>query len=762
MVARVDKALQTELGIADGLADPAVVVLDPCCGTGAYLVAALRLIYERVRANEGEIAAANAARTAIQTRIFGFELLPAPFVVAHLQIGLTLARWKAPLPREANRDGGGRARVYLTNALTDWGAPADHPKQQYLTGLEQERDAAASVKRGQKILVVIGNPPYNAFAGTSPKEEGDLIAPYKAELISKWGIKKFNLDELYVRFFRLAERCIAELNETRRGIVCYVSNFSYLDDPSFVVMRQRFTSEFDRMWFDCLNGDSRQTGKRIPAGLPNAGAPDPSAFSTDMSREGIRVGTAIALMVRKQGHQAGTEIRYRDFWGVSKRSDLLASLSVPDFDAQYRVSTATIANRFALRPQSVSDAYLTWPKLTDLCNESYQGLSEDRRKALIDPDRNKLEARMQTYFNKQTPFRTLKDQNEALTTNYVDFPAEQVRASVLSQSVFVQKDIRRYFVRPFDTQYCYYTPVRPVWRRHRPDFYEQVFEGNFFIATRLKGKSGDGAPTGYITGLCDYHYLQPNAAVIPVYLKQSTENTFFQLTNSHAEKINRRANLSPMARDYLTGLGISDVDSNPASAALIWLHALAVGYAPAYLSEHADGIRGDYPSAPLPASREGLAASAALGRTVADLLDGEKPVAGVTAGTVRAELARVAVLTVIEGGTANYAVTAGWGSSTSGAVMPGRGRSVVHEDGSLDVYLNDTTYWGAIPGAVWAYTIGGYQVLKKWLSYRESSVLGRAVTTDEAREFMWIARRIAALVGMAAALDANYRASTNG
>ena len=96
--------------------------------------------------------------------------------------------------------------MYLTNALTDWGAPADHPKQQYLTGLEQERDAAASVKRGQKILVVIGNPPYNAFAGTSPKEEGDLIAPYKAELISKWGIKKFNLDDLYVRFFRVAER----------------------------------------------------------------------------------------------------------------------------------------------------------------------------------------------------------------------------------------------------------------------------------------------------------------------------------------------------------------------------------------------------------------------------------------------------------------------------------------------------------------------------------------------------------------------------
>ena len=127
-------------------------------------------------------------------------------------------------------------------------------------------------------------------------------------MISQWGIKKFNLDELYVRFFRLAERRIAE--KTGKGVVCYISNFSYLGDPSFVVMRQRFLSEFDALWFDCLNGDSRETGKVTPDGKP-----DPSVFSTEYNREGIRVGTAIGLMVRQEQREDTSATYFRHFWG---------------------------------------------------------------------------------------------------------------------------------------------------------------------------------------------------------------------------------------------------------------------------------------------------------------------------------------------------------------------------------------------------------------------------------------------------------------
>jgi predicted helicase len=174
-------------------------------------------------------------------------------------------------------------------------------------------DRARSVKREQPILVVLGNPPYNAFAGVSPREEGELVKPYKDGLVKTWKIKKFNLDDLYVRFFRIAERRITE--QTGRGVICYISNFSYLSDLSFVVMRERLVKEFDALWFDSLNGDSRETGKLTPEGKP-----DPSIFSTAQNREGIRVGTAIALMVRKSNRVLCPAIWYRSLWGTEKNS----------------------------------------------------------------------------------------------------------------------------------------------------------------------------------------------------------------------------------------------------------------------------------------------------------------------------------------------------------------------------------------------------------------------------------------------------------
>lgn len=225
------------------------------------------------------------------------------------------------------------------------------------------------------------------------------------------------------------------------------------------------------------------------------------------------------------------------------------------------------------------------------------------------------------------------------------------------------------------------------------------------------------------------------------------------------------ANLSPAARAYLAKLGINDPDADVETAALIWMHALAIGYAPAYLAENADGIRQDWPRIPLPASHAALLASAELGLQIAALLDTETHVAGVTAGKLRSEIKVIAVLS----STSNLSLTAGWGHAGQGGVtMPGKGKLVervldISADspwsaGVVDIYLNDSACWEWIPKAVWDYTIGGYQVLKKWLSYREHALLGRALTADEAREFTHNARRIAALLLLQPELDANYQA----
>ena len=157
---------------------------------------------------------------------------------------------------------------------------------------------------------------------------------------------------------------------------------------------------------------------------------------------------------------------------------------------------------------------------------------------------------------------------------------------------------------------------------------------------------------------------------------------------------------------------------------------------------------------------EALAQSAARGRQLAALLDPDTPVPGVTTGALRPELAAIAVPTTADGRNMagdDFALTAGWGHyGAGGAVMPGQGRAeerpyAKEEHAALgaatfDIHLNDRACWRNVPAAVWNYKLGGYQVLKKWLSYRERSILDRPLLPEEVQHFTDTARRIAAIL----------------
>ena len=170
-VERVDTVLREELHIADGLADPRVIVLDPCCGTGAYVRSVLHRIAKTLADKGGDSLTAQDLKTAAVERVLGFEILPAPFVIAHLQIGLLLETLGAPL-NDAKDE---RVGVYLTNALTGWEPPKEPKTLLLFPEMAEERDAADRIKRRDSILVILGNPPYNGFAGVALAEERDQI-----------------------------------------------------------------------------------------------------------------------------------------------------------------------------------------------------------------------------------------------------------------------------------------------------------------------------------------------------------------------------------------------------------------------------------------------------------------------------------------------------------------------------------------------------------------------------------------------------------
>jgi predicted helicase len=443
MVARVDQVLRSELDIADGLADPRVVVLDPCCGTGAYLVEVLNKIAATLREKGGDALIANDLKKAAMSRVFGFEILPAPFVISHLQIGLALDRFGAPFAE----DGKERAGVFLTNALTGWEPPTE-PKQHLLfPELEMERDAAADVKQRKPILVILGNPPYNIFAGAAIDEERELVEAYR----NVHGVAPpgRGLNDLYVRFYRMAERRITE-GKQGEGVVCFISNYSWLDGLSFTGMREHFLGAFDRIWIDCMNGDKYKTGKLTPEGQG-----DPSVFSTEHNREGIQVGTAIALLARRKEHEPADAIHFRPFWGKGKLTQL-GSVE-PLESAPYAEVLPDPAVGLPFAAVSARPSYLAWPRLTGLFPRSFPGLLTSRDDFVIDIDRESLEARVRRYFDPSVSDAEIAAETPSAIADASRFDGKQTRQRLVQRG-FLPANVVRYAYRPFDNRWLYWEP----------------------------------------------------------------------------------------------------------------------------------------------------------------------------------------------------------------------------------------------------------------------------------------------------------------
>jgi len=186
---------------------------------------------------------------------------------------------------------------------------------------------------------------------------------------------------------------------------------------------------------------------------------------------------------------------------------------------------------------------------------------------------------------------------------------------------------------------------------------------------------------------------------------------------------------------------------------------------------------------PLPTAGELLAPAAKLYRAgkhwkrVGVLLNMEKGVSGVDSGQVRRRFIKIAPTARVGDEPMHLSLTAGWGlAGQNGVPLPGKGKLVTRDysaeeratlrgvkrsllgTATHDVFMNETLYWKNVPENVWNYTVDGYQVLKKWLSYREHALLGRPLTTNEAGDFIHLARRIAALLLLQPALDQNYAA----
>ncbi len=738
-IRRVHALLQSELGIADGLLDPRVTILDPATGTGGYLLELGHFLQAEMQRQDKSFIGAR-LKEAFQTRIFGFELLPAPFSIAHVQLALLLQNAGGGLT------GHERVNVLLTNSLNGW-TPQGDKQPPVFSELAEEQAAAEQVKGQQQIMVMIGNPPYARFADMPDNpEEQALIAPYKQCLRESWGVKKQLLDDLYIRFLRLAEWRVAE--NGKEGIVSFVTNRSYLTGISHPVMRQHLLSSFDQIYIDDLHGNQRANR-----------AGDGSVFTTT-TNGGIRVGVAIGTFVKKAGVKGAegepaepAQVHYREFYGSGARKRAALTEDETPYAPAF---TPKREHRYVLRPLKGEDAYWEWPTIDDLFPVGLNGVNTSKDEVVTAFEEKALAQQFEEFYDPEISESYLSIKYPRLMSNASRYDPIATRKILLGK--FTLDKLEKYSYRPFDNRYIWYKKETKLVQEKNIKYHEQI-DGGFATLVSAQGMRRGFDGIYFSHGLIDFHTFDPDAEAFPLRLrfKDFVSDTEYQyLPNSadfyddlaragvlkvSAPKADSACTPMPKPAPVLSRYGVvRGPDGKPNALAWelaeqVFYHTLAVLSAPAYREEHAEYLAEDWPRVPMPPRRETLEQSAAVGRRVAALLDPQ----------ARPDMP----------GTVGRLVRAGTDDEAAQDLLsigPKPSYDKVRE-----VYvLSDTLELAGVPERVWAFTLGGYPVLKNWVEYRK----GRTLTLDDAEWLEGIVRRVSALLDLGGELDVAYEAAT--
>ena len=280
-----------------------VQILDPACGTGTFLHAVIANIRERFTGNAGLWPGYVAEH--LLPRLYGFELLMAPYAVAHMKLGLQLKDSSYDFRSDE------RLRVYLTNSLEAAHEMTGLPL--FTQWLAEEAAAAGEVKKNVPIMVVIGNPPYSGHSANKGAWITGLMDEYKKSPEVKKPAQGKWLSDDYVKFLRFSQW---RIEQTGYGVLAFITNHSYLSNPTFVDMRASFMATFDDLYVLDLHGSTK------PKEVPPNGQKDQNVFD-------IQKGVAIALFVRRTTRAKTCTVRRADLWGTRpEKYEWLASHDV--------------------------------------------------------------------------------------------------------------------------------------------------------------------------------------------------------------------------------------------------------------------------------------------------------------------------------------------------------------------------------------------------------------------------------------------------
>ncbi|NQE44492.1 hypothetical protein C5S31_00535, partial [ANME-1 cluster archaeon GoMg2] len=698
IVRSVDYLLRTEFDCPDGLADistipvkvnegveqaPKVQILDPAVGTGTFLKYVIEEIRKTFEKNHKDLSDEELREEWIEyvnknlfPRVFGFELLMAPYVIAHLKLGLKL--------RETEYDFSSHQRlgVALTNALES-GRESAEKLDAYLGWLAQESKYANYVKTSKNVSVVIGNPPYLGISENMGDWITGLIEDYKYVDGKHFGEKKHWLQDDYVKFIRFGQW---KINRTGEGILGFITNHSYLDNPTFRGMRQSLMKSFDEVYLLNLHGNSLKKEK-----CPD-GSKDENVFD-------IRQGVAIGLFIKKkeQKEKGIAKVYYAERWGF--REDKYNWLLGNDITTTEWKELKPNSPFYFFVPfvPTFQKEYEKYWKITDIFPVNSVGVVTARDKFVIDFDREALKRRIEM-------FRDLSISDEVIEQSFKlkdtsTFKHRQSRER-LSKDDEWEKYFSEILYRPFDKRKIYYTNA--VVERPLLEVMRHMMHENLGLCV---GRAGQvvGLEKPWNIVFCsecieDFNLFYRGGNVnFPLYLY--TDESKGKLSDEQASKPERTSNF---AGEFLQA--VKEAIGKEPTLEDIFYYIYAILYSPSYRTRYEEFLKFDFPRVPLTSDKDLFKTLCRLGSELVSLHLMKSP-----------ELDNL--ITEFKGEGDNVVAAIGNKSYKNGKLK-----------------INKTQWFDGIPEEAYNFHIGGYQVCQKWLKDRK----GRELTEEEIEHYQRI------------------------
>jgi len=716
IVRSIDHLLKTRFNKPMGLADEHTLILDPATGTGSFLFAIVKSVYETVIKTIGAGAWSDYVEKKLLPRLFGFELLIAPYAVAHLKLGLQLQ--ETGYNFSSNR----RLGIYLTNSLEEAVKKSD-----LLFGFDKfisdEANEAVEIKKEYPILVVLGNPPYSGHSANRSKYVEFIPPGHKYEVETKTGLKQRTagknganvvhktfigrliedykkvdgkplgeknskwLQDDYVKFIRFAQW---RIEQTGEGVIGYITNHGYLDNPTFRGMRQSLMQTFNEIYIYNLHGNSRKKEK-----TPEGGK-DENVFD-------IQQGVAILLCLKEKNNTQLARISYADLWNL--RKDKYTVLAETDVDKTEWTELHPSSPFYLFIPQDVNllKEYEYGLKITEIFSICNVGIITKRDSLTIRWDKEEVWKTV-TEFADLAPEEARTKYN--LPKDVRDWKVEWAQQDLKNSDLSKDKIVPLLY-RPFDIRFTYYTgKSRGFLGWPFEKIMHHMLDGNNLgiITTRQTRDKWNLFATKHICGhkSCDAYDVN---SLFPLYLYPN------EINGQTTTDTKRRPNLHPTFLKALAEkLNLSQTKPHDLPEGItpedIFHYAYTVFHSPTYRERYADFLKIDFPRLPLTSDLDLFRDLAALGK----------------------QLVALHLLDMQAAPVLNMPVSP----------FPVVGSNVVekvrYDEKNRRVYINKEQYFDTVPPEVWEFRVGGYQVCNKWLKDRKN----RKLSIDDIQHYQRI------------------------